>query len=475
MGNVDACRGGPDRRGGRADRRGRPWRRRRPRRPVAAEHRRDAGRKVRRARLRRVAAPRRVAHAGLRASTAGPSPTSRPSASTQRPDARSDVYGLGAVLFELVTRRTAVHRTDAGRPPEPILSDDTPLARSVEPKVDRDVEAVLARALARDPARRYPDMARVRLRSRGARPRGAAVRAPPGPPRARHARWRGGVRRRSALAAFALVFLAAWSVVAIVKNRKLARNLERAKHRERPRDQRGGGRRRRTSCVTRGSRTTPAPGPAAPRPPARSSDARDRRRAARVADGRVRAHRGSSTGTGRRSRSCGVAGAKIADRPGEGVVAFHAARSGAPPRRGTRRSSRPGPAMRIARRRSRVLRRHLARLEKQPPRSEDDWSYETDADAWQDATLSTLSRDWSGSAGPRPRRERSPTSRGASTMPAASSRRSPRAGSRWEAAGARSRIRSAARGTAGSRIDPQLGLVPIGRNPDTGSGSSSTC
>ncbi len=65
-------------------------------------------------------------------------------------DARSDVWGLGATLYELLTLHRAFPRGESVLNAEPIPP------RQLNPGLDRDLEAVVSKALRRDPAHRYP-------------------------------------------------------------------------------------------------------------------------------------------------------------------------------------------------------------------------------------------------------------------------------------------------------------------------------
>jgi formylglycine-generating enzyme required for sulfatase activity/tRNA A-37 threonylcarbamoyl transferase component Bud32 len=159
---------------------------------------------------------------------AGTLPYLAPECLTRPPDPRSDVYGLGASLFELVTGRTPFVAPTRAALVRLIGEEDAPLARSVAPAVSRDLEAVLAKALDRDPAQRHQNASELRS-DLLALLSGDRVSARRYGPLGHFRRW---TRRRPAatiLSAFAVVFLAATAWMAVTRNRDLAGYLASAR------------------------------------------------------------------------------------------------------------------------------------------------------------------------------------------------------------------------------------------------------
>jgi serine/threonine protein kinase len=72
-----------------------------------------------------------------------------------RADERSDVYALGLTLYELLTLRPAFVADNRAKLVEQVLAASPPRPRSVNPSVPRDLETVVLKATARDPAARY--------------------------------------------------------------------------------------------------------------------------------------------------------------------------------------------------------------------------------------------------------------------------------------------------------------------------------
>jgi WD40 repeat protein/serine/threonine protein kinase len=72
-----------------------------------------------------------------------------------RGDLRSDVYGLGLTLYELLTLRPAFDETDRNKLVKEVMHGEPVRPRKVNRTVPRDLETVVLKAIARDPAHRY--------------------------------------------------------------------------------------------------------------------------------------------------------------------------------------------------------------------------------------------------------------------------------------------------------------------------------
>jgi len=70
-------------------------------------------------------------------------------------DARSDLFSLGSLCFELLTGRQAFTGDNVPQIVSRIAFGEAPRPSSIDPTLSRDVDLVLARALAKDPAHRY--------------------------------------------------------------------------------------------------------------------------------------------------------------------------------------------------------------------------------------------------------------------------------------------------------------------------------
>lgn len=73
--------------------------------------------------------------------------------------AQSDVYGLGVVLYEMVTGRPPFTGPTPQRTAERRVKEMPRPAGNFEPSIPADLEAVVARAIERDPTSRWPTMA----------------------------------------------------------------------------------------------------------------------------------------------------------------------------------------------------------------------------------------------------------------------------------------------------------------------------
>src|SRR5690554_731795 len=74
-----------------------------------------------------------------------------------QPDARSDMFALGVILWELLTGRKLFARSGPFEVMRAICDDPVPKPSTIESGVPSRLDPIVARALAKDPAQRYPD------------------------------------------------------------------------------------------------------------------------------------------------------------------------------------------------------------------------------------------------------------------------------------------------------------------------------
>ena len=70
-------------------------------------------------------------------------------------DARTDVYSLGATLYELLTGRRAFDGNDRQELLRKITCDEPVPPRKLDPNIPRDLETIVGKAMAKEPERRY--------------------------------------------------------------------------------------------------------------------------------------------------------------------------------------------------------------------------------------------------------------------------------------------------------------------------------
>jgi len=77
-------------------------------------------------------------------------------------DRRSDIYSCGATLYALLGGRAPYHGSNIGEVLARILSESPPPLRSLRREIPPELEKVVARAMDRDPAKRFQDHASFR-------------------------------------------------------------------------------------------------------------------------------------------------------------------------------------------------------------------------------------------------------------------------------------------------------------------------
>ncbi|MEC3953767.1 protein kinase [Nocardia sp. CDC153] len=85
-----------------------------------------------------------------------------------RVDHRTDVYGLGATLYQLLTGQTPFPRPTAEATIEAQLTAPPPRPTAIRPELPVALDAVIARAMDKDPDRRYPSCGALAADARAA-------------------------------------------------------------------------------------------------------------------------------------------------------------------------------------------------------------------------------------------------------------------------------------------------------------------
>ena len=113
-----------------------------------------------------LGAPGRLSRSGDVAGTPGYLSPEQASGGLQL-DARSDVFSLGAVLYELLTGQPPFQGDSVSELLRRIREVDPALPRRIDPAIPRDLQNICLKALEKDPARRYStarEMAGIALR-----------------------------------------------------------------------------------------------------------------------------------------------------------------------------------------------------------------------------------------------------------------------------------------------------------------------
>jgi hypothetical protein len=104
--------------------------------------------------IARIAHQRDVA-AGAELAAGSPYYMSPEQVRQQPVDRRADVFSLGVVLYELLADVKPFRGTSLAEITDAVLHHEPPLASSVDPSVPSELAAIVARAMAKDPARRH--------------------------------------------------------------------------------------------------------------------------------------------------------------------------------------------------------------------------------------------------------------------------------------------------------------------------------
>jgi eukaryotic-like serine/threonine-protein kinase len=134
----------------------------------------------------------------------------------------TDVYALGAILYEMLTGRPPFHASSAQETVQQLLTEDPVPPSRLQPRVSRDLETICLKCLQKEPERRYAGAAVLAADLRSLLS-GRPIQARPTSSWERVAKW---ARRRPAVAAlvgFILVATLALIALGVADNARLQR------------------------------------------------------------------------------------------------------------------------------------------------------------------------------------------------------------------------------------------------------------
>jgi thiol-disulfide isomerase/thioredoxin/tRNA A-37 threonylcarbamoyl transferase component Bud32/tetratricopeptide (TPR) repeat protein len=121
-----------------------------------------------------------------------------------------DVYSLGAILFELLTGKPPFHASSTMETIRMVIESEPPRPRTLNARIDRDLETITLKCLEKNPQRRYPS-AQMLAEDLERYLSGEPIRARPATRVERTVKW---VRRRPATAA--LIGVASLALVSLL-------------------------------------------------------------------------------------------------------------------------------------------------------------------------------------------------------------------------------------------------------------------